>query len=104
MNQGELPSPEPDPRRLSLESLEEKLRALPLAPVPEGLPSKLIAAVPPTKAVTSLSSDVIKRWPWIAAVGVMCITVSAVVYSWLMHLNSKPPTGSNENGGATVPP
>jgi hypothetical protein len=102
MNRDVLPSPEPDPGRLSLESLEEKLRALPLAPVPDGLPSKLIAAIPPTKAVSSLGTQVIRRWPWIGAVGVMCITLSAVVYTWLMHLNSKPTTESNENRGATV--
>jgi hypothetical protein len=102
MNRDALPTPEPDPYRLSLESLEEKLRALPLAPVPEGLPSKLIAAIPPTKAISSLGSRIIGRWPWIGAVGVMCITVPAVVYSWLMHLNSKPSTELNENRGATV--
>ena len=101
MNQGELPSPDPDPRRLSLESLEQKLRALPFAEVPEALPSKLVAAIPPTKAIGSLTTGTIKRWPWIAAVGVMCCIVSAVLYSWLMHWNSKRPTGSNENRAAT---
>src|SRR5689334_10433404 len=100
MNQGLPPSPDPDPRRLSLESLEAKLHALPLAAVPEALSSKLVAAIPPTKAIGSLASRVIRRWPWIAAVGVMCCIVSAVFYSWLMYWNS-PPTGSNENRGAT---
>src|SRR5882757_7527021 len=102
MNRDVLPSPEPDPRRLSLESLEEKLRALPLAAVPEGLPSKLIAAIPAAKTVSSVGSGVVKRWPWIGAIGVMCITLSAVVYSWLTRLDSTPTTGSNENGGATI--
>jgi hypothetical protein len=102
MNRHVSPSSEPDPRRLSLESLEEKLRALPLADVPEHLPSNLIAAIPPTKAVSSLSSSVARRWPWIGAVGVMCVAVSAVIYSSLTHMNSKPPAGSNENQGASV--
>ena len=102
MNRDVLPSPEPDPGRLSLESLEEKLRALPLAPVPEAFSSKLIAAIPPIKPISSLGNRIIRRWPWIGAVGVMCITVSAVVYSWLLHLNSKPSTESRENRGATV--
>jgi hypothetical protein len=100
MNQGELPSPDPDPRRLSLESLEQKLRALPPAAVPEDLPSKLITAIPPAKALGSLATGVVRRWPWIAAVGVMCVTLSAAFYS-LMHLNSKPPAGPNEIRGAT---
>src|SRR6478736_1967232 len=102
MNRDVTPSPESDPRRLSLESLEEKLRALPLAEVPEKLTSNLIAAIPPTKAVRPPGSDVTKRWPWIGAVGVICIAVPAVVYSWLTHTNSKPPAGSNENQGAAV--
>ena len=92
MDQDVSPSPESDPRRLSLESLEEKLRALPLPPVPENLPSNLIAAIPPTKAISSLGRGV----------GVICIAVPAVVYSWLTHTNSKPPAGSNENQGAAV--
>jgi hypothetical protein len=36
------------------------------------------------------------RWPWIAAIGVVCIVMPAVVYTWMMHLNWKPPTGSGE--------
>ena len=102
MNRDVSPSPEPDPRRLSLESLEEKLRALPLAPVPENLSSNLIAAIPPAKAGSSLGSRVTRRWPWIGAVGVVCITLSAVVYSWRTRMNSMPPAGSNENQGAAV--
>jgi tetratricopeptide (TPR) repeat protein len=97
MNQDVVPPPEPDPSRLSLESLEEKLRALPLAAVPDGMPSKLVAAIPPTTAVSATGSGVQRRWPWIGAVGVMCITASAVVCSWLVHLNSKPAAVSNEN-------
>jgi tetratricopeptide (TPR) repeat protein len=102
MNRDVSPSPEPDPRRLSLESLEEKLRALPPAEVPENLQSNLIAHIPSIKAVSPRGSNVTGRWPWIGAIGVMCIAVPAVVYSWLTHTNSKPPTGSNENQGTAV--
>lgn len=102
MNQGVPPSSEPEPRRLSLESLEEKLRALPLAEVPENLPSNLIAAIPHTKVVSPRGSGATKRWPWIGAVGVICIAVPAAVYSWLTQTNSKPPAGSNEIQGAAV--
>ncbi len=102
MNQG-TPSPEPDPGRLSLESLEQKLRALPPAAVPEALPSKLIGAIPPIKAMGSGGAGTGRRWPWIAAAGVMCMAVFAVSYSWLVLWNSKPPTLSNENRNETVP-
>src|SRR5882757_4275241 len=102
MNRDALPPPEPDPRRPSLESLEEKLRALPLAAVPAGLPSKLIAAIPPTTVVSSPGSGVRRLWPWIGAVGVICITASAVVFSWLVHLNSQPGAASNEDRSPTT--
>ncbi len=101
MNRDVSPSPEPDPRRLSLESLEEKLRALPLAEVPEHLPSNLIAAIP-AKAVSPRGTNVTKRWLCMGTVGVICIAIPAVVYSWLTHTNLKPPAGSNENQGAAV--
>jgi hypothetical protein len=95
MNRDVSPTPEPDPRRLSLESLEEKLRALPLADVPDDLTSKLVAALPPAQAVGPLNG-LPKPWPWIGAVGVLCITAS-VVGVWLIQVNSKPPKVPNEN-------
>lgn len=97
MNQDALP-PEPDPDRLSLESLEEKLRALPLAVVPDDLPSKLIAAIPPAKAASLPGSRVQRLWPWIAAVGIVGITASALVYSWIIDGNSMPAERTNEIG------
>ena len=102
MNQGELSSPEPDPRRLSLESLEQQLRTLPSPAVPEALPLRLIASIPPTKIVSSLASQVIRRWPWIAGVCAFCITVSAVVYTLQWHRNTKPVTELNANRNGTV--
>jgi hypothetical protein len=102
VTQGKTASPEPDPR-LSLESLEERLRALPTAPVPELLPSKLIAAIPPAKAAGSLASSFITRWPWIAGIVVMCITAPAAFYSLHVYWNSKSRAGSNENGNPKVP-
>jgi cytochrome c-type biogenesis protein CcmH/NrfG len=73
-----------------------------LAAVPAGLPSKLIAAIPPTTVVSSPGSGVRRLWPWIGAVGVICITASAVVFSWLVHLNSKPAAESNEDRSPTT--
>jgi tetratricopeptide (TPR) repeat protein len=97
MNRDASPSPEPDSQRLSLESLEERLRALPLAPVPEALPSKLIAAIPAGKAAAASGSGLLRRWPWIAAVAVVCITASVAVFSWVMSWSKSPPAAS-ENG------
>jgi cytochrome c-type biogenesis protein CcmH/NrfG len=98
MNQDVSSPLEPDPHRLTSESLAEQLRALPLAPVPDGLPAQLAAAIPPATTVGTPGSRVPRHWPWIAAVGVVCITTSAVVGSWWMHVNSKPPAAPNENG------
>jgi tetratricopeptide (TPR) repeat protein len=102
MNRDASPPSEPDPRRLSLESIEEKLRALPLPEVPGELASNLIAAIPSMKPQSPLGSRVVRRWPWIGAVVAICVTVSAAVYSWLMLTNSKPPGGLIENRGATA--
>jgi tetratricopeptide (TPR) repeat protein len=102
VKQGVRPSPEPDPR-LSLESLEQQLRALPPPVVPESLPSKLIATIPPAKAAASLATSIIARWPWIAGVAVLCITVPAVFYSWQMHGNPKPGAESSENRDPMIP-
>jgi tetratricopeptide (TPR) repeat protein len=71
--------------------------------VPESLPSKLIAAVPATKAGGAAATSVITYWPWIAGVALISIAASAVVYSRHMLWNSKPPAASKENAGARGP-
>src|SRR4051812_8950269 len=101
MNDGLQPTPEPDPRRLSVESLEAKLRALPKAAVPESLASQLVAAIPAVKGGGSGSSGFKRRWPWVGAVGIICIAVSAGIYSWVMLGNSKPPAASDGKRAAT---
>ena len=101
MNQGTRPTPEPDPERLSIESLEAKLRALPPSEVPDSLSSKLIAAIPPAKAAGTTAAGVTKYWPWIAGVGLICIVAGAVLYSRQTFWNSKPPLGTNENLGSS---
>jgi tetratricopeptide (TPR) repeat protein len=93
------PSSEPDPRRLELESLEQRLRALPLAAVPNALPSKLVAAIPAAKAAGYSASRVPEKWPWIAGVGAMCIIGGAIIYSALIHSN--PPGAANLKPPAT---
>jgi hypothetical protein len=93
--------PEPDPRRLSLEALEQKLRALPPAAVPKGLPSKLIAGIPAGKAAGSVGTQLVRHWPWIGAVGVLCVALSAMVYSWVVNGKSTAPA-ANENGNAAA--
>src|SRR5262245_52636795 len=95
------PSSEPN-SRLSLESLEEKLRTLPLAEVPDSLASKLLAAVPPVAAVRDPGSGLPRRWPWIVAIVVTGITASVVVYSLMTPSGSKPPNASNENRNAAT--
>src|SRR3954453_21346007 len=93
--------PEPDPRRLSLEALEQKLRALPPAAVPKGLPSKLMAGIPAGKAAGSVGSQLVRHWAWIGAVGVLCVALSAVVYSWVENGRPRAPAG-NEKGTAAA--
>src|SRR3954469_12067726 len=99
MNQGVRPEPDP---RIRLEAIEQKLRALPPAAVPKALPSKLMAGIPAGKAAGSLGSQLVRRWPWIGAVGVMCIALSAVVYSWVVNANSSAPAASDESGKAAM--
>jgi hypothetical protein len=99
MNQGVRPEPDP---RIRLEAIEQKLRALPPAAVPKALPSKLMAGIPAGKAAGSLGSQLVRRWPWIGAVGVMCIALSAVVYSWVVNANSSAPVASDESGNAAA--
>jgi hypothetical protein len=95
------PSPEPDPR-LGLESIERQLRALPPAPVPEALPSKLVAGIPAAKAAGPLATSITSRWPWIAGLAGLFVTASVAFYAWQMHVSSKLPVGANENRNPTV--
>lgn len=87
--------PEPDPR-LSLESLEAKLRALPRADVPSELPAKLLASIPAGKATVS-SGIATSRWFLIGAITVMCIAVSIVGYFVAAGLRSTNPKPANES-------
>jgi cytochrome c-type biogenesis protein CcmH/NrfG len=96
VSHGVTPPPDPDPR-LSVESLEQQLRALPPAQVPEALPSKLIASIPAAKAAGSLVTSIASRWPWIVGVAVLCITVPATIYLWQMDWGTKPPAGADAN-------
>jgi tetratricopeptide (TPR) repeat protein len=97
VNQGTRPTPEPDPERLSLESLEGRLRALPPTEVPDALSSKLIATIPPAKAAGTTATGVTRYWPWIAGVSLICIAAAAVFSSRQIFWNSKPPLGANDN-------
>jgi tetratricopeptide (TPR) repeat protein len=65
--------------------------------VPEALPAKLIASIPAAKAAGSLATSITSRWPWIAGVAVLCITVTATIYLWQMDWGSKPPAGADAN-------
>jgi cytochrome c-type biogenesis protein CcmH/NrfG len=100
MNPG-LPSPEPDPRRLSLETLEEQLRTLPQPAVPDALPSKLIASIPPIATAGSLAAGVTKRWPFVAGIGATVILAFALLGIWLQHRSSNTLPEPNANHGAT---
>jgi tetratricopeptide (TPR) repeat protein len=100
--EGMTPSPEQEPR-LSLESLEERLRALPPPKVPEALPSKLIATIPAAKAAGSVATGIIVRWLWIAGLAAACITAPVAIVTWWTLWNSKPRAESNENGDLTEP-
>jgi cytochrome c-type biogenesis protein CcmH/NrfG len=97
VNQGKRPTPEPDPKRLSLESLEEQLRALPPSKVPDALHSKLIAAIPPAKAAAATATGLARFWPWIAGVSLICVAVGVALYSRQTFWNPKPHADSNEN-------
>lgn len=101
MNHGKVPPAEPNPERLSLESLEQQLRALPPPTVPDALQAKLIAAIPSAKAVGSLSARRVRRWWWIAGAGVACIASSAAVYLCLNH-SLPPPDESGRGARSTV--
>ena len=90
MSQALPPSPEPDPQRLSFESIEQQLRALPPPAVPDALPAKLLAAIPPAAALPSLGSRFLKRWPWIAGGGAGLL-VAALIYVGLANRSAKAP-------------
>jgi tetratricopeptide (TPR) repeat protein len=102
MKQGTRPTPEPDPERLSLESLEAKLRALPPPEVPGALSSKLIATIPPAKAAGTAAAGITKYWLWIAGVAVIFIATGAVLISSQTFWNSKSPSEAKENPGAAA--
>jgi tetratricopeptide (TPR) repeat protein len=97
MKQDKQPTPEPDSERLSLESLEAQLRALPPSKVPDALHSKLIAAIPHAKAAAATATGVARYWPWIAGVSLICVAVGAALSSRQMLWNPKPLSGANEN-------
>jgi tetratricopeptide (TPR) repeat protein len=67
--------------------------------VPGTLPSKLIAAIPATKAGGAAATGIIKYWPWVAGVGLICIAASGVFYSRHMLWNSNAPAESKQNSG-----
>src|SRR4051812_50188342 len=103
MNDGLQPTPEPDPRRLSVESLEAKLRALPKAAVPESLASQLVAAIPALKGGAARSSSIKRRWSWMGAAGIVCIAGSWGVFFLGMFWDLKPPAAAGGEGAAKPP-
>jgi cytochrome c-type biogenesis protein CcmH/NrfG len=103
VNQGTPLTPDPDPQRPTLASLEARLRALPPAEVPAALSSKLIATIPPTKAAAATTSGLVKYWPWVAAITVICIAASAVIYFGQSFWTAKLEPGTKQNPTAVVP-
>lgn len=98
MNQGVRPTPDPDPKRLSLESLEKELRALPPSEVPVGLSSKLVAAIPPIKGASAATATGInKLWLWIVGIGLICVTTGAAFVALQVLRGTKPSAPSNGN-------
>jgi tetratricopeptide (TPR) repeat protein len=90
--------PQPDPR-LSLEALEEKLRALPRADVPAGLPAKLLGSIPVSKAAGASSAAATSRWFLFAvAVSLACVALSAGVYLAVGGSSSNSTKAPNEDG------
>jgi tetratricopeptide (TPR) repeat protein len=105
MSQGQNPLPDPGAGRLSVESLEHRLRALPPPQVPEALPARLIATIPAAKAAGGIATAVFHRWIWIAAAGTICIAGSFAAYSWLRspsQVNNGSEKRGNESGTATT--
>jgi cytochrome c-type biogenesis protein CcmH/NrfG len=102
VNQGTRPTPDPDPERLSIESLERQLRALPPSEVPGTLSSKLIATIPPAKVAGATAAGVTKYWLWIAGISLVCIATGAVLISRQTFWNPKSPSETNENPGAAA--
>jgi hypothetical protein len=89
--------PEPDPR-LSLEALEEQLRALPPAEVPADLSSKLVAGIQVSKATSSFGGAAARLWIWVGAVSVICVALSTGVYFTVDGSSSKVTRPASENG------
>jgi cytochrome c-type biogenesis protein CcmH/NrfG len=95
--------PEPDPS-VSLEALEQKLRALPQADVPARLPAKLLASIPASKAAGSFGAAAISRWLLIAAVSVACAALSVGAYLAVHGTTSKFAKPPNEKANPADSP
>jgi tetratricopeptide (TPR) repeat protein len=102
MNRDVSPTSDPDPERPDLESLEQKLRALPLPAVPDGLRPKLIASIPSIKSAGSPGGRVLKLRPWVGMVGAICLAFSAAAGSLFMYLNREPDARLNEGPKPTA--
>jgi tetratricopeptide (TPR) repeat protein len=100
MSQGVPPLPDREPGRISLESLESQLRALPPPTVPATLPSKLISAIPPLAAKSTLVGGIAKTWYWVAGLIAAGIVVLAIGYSILSRGNSHPDRAPTPAGRA----
>jgi len=96
------PTPEPDPEQLSLESLERQLRALPPSEVPEGLSSKLVAAIPPIKTGSAATATGAKKlWTWMTGVGLICVTTGALFVARHLLWNTAPSAQPNDRPSGT---
>jgi cytochrome c-type biogenesis protein CcmH/NrfG len=82
-------TPEPDPRRASLESIEAQLQALPAPEVPEGLAAKLILSISTPSAAAVAAAGINKAWFYFVGI-VAAGAVAAVIFSSLSTKNDAP--------------
>ncbi len=101
---GEPSSSGSSPKQPSLELLEQQLRALPPPPMPDALPARLIAAIPPLKAATSAATGVAKGWLLASGAAVAGVVATVVLLAWLIHANPVAPNGAGKNGNVPAAP
>ena len=103
MSERPLPSPEPSPERISLDSLEQQLRALPPPEVPADLSATLVTAIPRSVSV-SRGLGTSKNWFWIAA-AMAAVACTLGVSSWFIGGAAKlEPVSHTTNNSATESP
>jgi cytochrome c-type biogenesis protein CcmH/NrfG len=103
VNQSTPLTPDPDPQRPTLASLEARLRTLPPVEVPAALSSKLIATISPGKAAVATTSGLVMYLLWVAAVTVICIAAGAAIYSAQFYWATKHEPGTKQNPTTALP-